>query len=52
MFALLKIKQSDYNEAKKLIERFDLVCVSFCGKKKEIKEKFNKLTPENGKDKN
>ena len=52
MFALLKIKQSDYDKAKELIERFDLVCVSFCGKKKEVKEKFNKLTPENGKDKN
>ena len=33
MFILLKIKQSDYNEAKKLIERFDLVCVYFFSKK-------------------
>tara|TARA_Y100000590_G_scaffold447082_1_gene581749 strand:+ start:2609 stop:3037 length:429 start_codon:yes stop_codon:yes gene_type:complete len=45
MLTLLKIKKSDYNEAKKLIERFDLVCKSFCSKKSEIKKKFKKLTP-------
>ena len=33
MLTLLKIKQSDYFEAKKLIETFDLVCESFCSKK-------------------
>ena len=52
MFVLLKIRQSDYSKAKEMIERFDLVCMSFCGKKKEIREKFNKLTPENDKDHN
>ena len=52
MFVLLKIKQSDYSKAKEMIERFDLVCMSFCEKKKEIREKFNKLTPENDKDHN
>ena len=52
MLALLKIKQSDYEDAKKLIERFDIFCKSFCSKKAEIKNKFDKLTPENGKDKN
>ena len=52
MFILLKIKQSDYNEAKKLIERFDLVCVSFCSKKSEIQDKLNKLMPENARDNN
>ena len=52
MFILLKIKQSDYNEAKKLIERFDLVCVSFCSKKSEIQNKLNKLMPENARDNN
>ena len=52
MFILLKIKQSDYNEAKKLIERFDLVCVSFCSKKFEIQDKLNKLMPENARDNN
>ena len=45
MLAVLKIKNSDYEEAKSLIENFDLVCVSFCFKKKEIKDQFNKLTP-------
>ena len=34
MLTLLKIKQSDYNEAKELIDRFILVCKSFCSKKK------------------
>tara|TARA_B100000029_G_C16955398_1_gene734210 strand:+ start:145 stop:588 length:444 start_codon:yes stop_codon:yes gene_type:complete len=45
LLALLKIKQSDYNEAKKLIEKFDLVCQSFCFKKNEMQKKFKKLTP-------
>ena len=47
MLTLLKIKQSDYNEAKELIDRFILVCKSFCSKKNEIQEKLRKLTPEN-----
>jgi len=49
MLTLLKIKQSDYNEAKELIDRFILVCKSFCKKKNEIQEKLRKLTPENAK---
>ena len=49
MLILLKIKQSDYKEAKKLIKKFDLICKSFCSKKSEIKDKFNKLKPENEK---
>ena len=52
MLTLLKIKQSDYNEAKELIKTFNLVCVSFCLKKAEIQEKFDKLIPENAKDNN
>ena len=52
MLALLKIKQSDYNEAKELIKKFNLVCKSFCLKKVEIQEKFNKLIPENARDNN
>jgi len=52
MLALLKIKQSDYNHAKKLLEEFVLVCKSFCSKKEEIQEKFKKMTPENGKNNN
>ena len=52
MLALLKIKQSDYNHAKKLLEEFVLVCKSFCSKKEEIKEKFEKMTPENAKNNN
>ena len=52
MLALLKIKQSDYNEAKELIEKFKLVCASFCSKSTEIQEKFDKLIPENAKDNN
>jgi len=47
LLVLLKIKQSDYNEAKELIRKFDLVCDLFCYKKSEIKEKLAKLIPEN-----
>ena len=52
MLTLLKIKQSDYNKAKELIDKFTLVCKSFCSKENEIREKFNKLTPENAKNNN
>ena len=34
MLMLIKIKQSDYNQAKELIDKFSLVCKSFCSKKK------------------
>ena len=43
MLALLKIKQSDYNEAKELIDKFILVCKSFCEKKVEMEEKEGNL---------
>ena len=52
MLALLKIKQSDYNHAKKLLDEFVLVCKSFCSKKKEIQEKFEKMTPDDAKSNN
>jgi len=52
MLALLKIKQSDYKQAKELIENFTLICKSFCSKKDEIQEKLKKITPENDKDYN
>jgi len=52
MLTLLKIKQSDYTEAKKLIEKFNLVCTSFCSKRTLIQEKFDTLEPENAKDNN
>ena len=52
MLALIKIEQSDYSEAENLINTFNLVCKSFCSKKKEIKLKFKKLKPENAKNKN
>ena len=52
MLTILKIEQSDYNEANKLIEKFILVCKSFCSKKKEIDKKMNKLIPDNAKKKN
>ena len=52
MLTLLKIKQSDYNQAKELINKFILVCKSFCSKKKEIQDKLIKLSPENAKDNN
>ncbi len=52
MLVKLKIKQSNYDEAKKLLEEFNLVCKSFCSKKKELEEKFEKLIPENVKNNN
>ena len=52
MLTILKIKQSDYNKAKELIDQFILVCKSFCLKKAEIQEKLRKLTPENAKTNN
>ena len=52
MLALLKIKQSDYDQAKELLDKFVLICESFCSKKEEIQKKFKKLTPKNAKDNN
>ena len=52
MLAMLKIKQSDYDHVKKLLDEFILVCKSFCSKKKEIQEKFEKMTPANAKNNN
>jgi len=52
MLALLKIRQSDYKQAKDLITKFNLVCDSFCFKMDEITEKFIKLSPENAKTSN
>ena len=52
MLTLLKIKQSDYDEAKKLIKKFNLFCIDLCLKSAEIQEKFDKLEPENARDNN
>ena len=52
MLTLIKINQSNYSEAEKLINTFTLVCKSFCSKKKEIESKFKKLNPENAQSKN
>ena len=52
MLAIMRIKQSDYNEAKELINKFKLVCKSFCSKINEIEEKLKKLTPQNAKNNN
>ena len=52
MLILLKIKQSDYKETRKLIDKFNLVCKNFCSKKKEMENKFEKLKPENAKNNN
>ena len=44
MLILLKIKQSDYDQAAELIDKFVLVCKSFCSKENEIREKFKICT--------
>ena len=52
MLTLLKIKQSDYNEAKELIKKFNLVCKDLCLKSAEMQEKFDKLVPKDARDNN
>jgi len=52
MLVLLKIEQSDYNHAKKLLDQFVLVCKSFCSKKKEMQEKLEKITSDDAKSNN
>ena len=49
---LLKIKQSDFDQAKELISNFKLVCNSFCSKENELEEKFKKSLPEDEKNNN
>ena len=49
---LLKIRQSDFDQAKELISNFKLVCKSFCSKEDELKEKFKKSLPEDEKNNN
>ena len=49
MLILLKIKKFDYTEAKNLTTKFNVVCKTLCSKKNEIKEKFDKLNPDNDK---
>ena len=44
-----KEEEIDWDKRKKLLDEFILVCKSFCSKKKEIKEKFDKMTPEDAK---
>ena len=52
MLILLKVEQSDYNLSRELIDRFNLVCKSFCSKKKELSKAFKKITPNNEKSNN
>ena len=52
MLALINIEKSDYNKAKELIDKFKLVCKSFCSKKKEIETKLKKMIPEDAKNNN
>jgi len=45
MLTLLKIKQSDYEKAQDLINKFSIICKTFCSKKKEMVKKLEKLKP-------
>ena len=49
MFINLNIKKSDYNKARELIKKFNLVCKTICSKESELVEKLNKLSPEDAK---
>ena len=50
MLIVLKIDQSDYKTSKDLIDKFELVCKSFCSKTNSINEKFKTLLVDNEKD--
>ena len=52
MLTLLKIKQSDYDGAKQLIENLILICKTFCSKEAELQEKLKILNPDNAKSNN
>ena len=52
LLIILKINQFDYEEAKDLITKFDLLCVDFCSKKEEIEKKLSKITPKDEKNNN
>jgi len=52
MLTILKIKQSNYKEAKRLIDTFVLVCRTLCSRTNEIQDSLSKLIPENEKEKN
>ncbi len=52
MLILLKIKFSDYKIAEDLIEKFNLICKSFCSKKNEIKNNLDKILAKNAKSNN
>ena len=52
MLILLKIKFSDYKIAEDLIEKFNLICKSFCSKKNEIKDSLDKILAKNAKSNN
>ena len=43
---------SHTDNSKELLDKFILVCESFCSKSSEINEKLKKITPENEKNKN
>ena len=47
MLLELKIKQSNFSEAEKLLEEFKLVCISICSKDNEIENKLKNLSPDN-----
>ena len=52
LLTLLKIKQSDYKKAEDLVDKFSLICKSFCSKRTEMKDKLKKLSPDNAAIKN
>ena len=45
LLTLLKIKQSDYQKSKSLIDTFNKVCKNFCDKESELKKKLKNLQP-------
>ena len=42
----LKIKQSNFSKVEQLLEKFKLVCVSYCEKNSEIEKELKGLSPD------
>ena len=45
MLIELKITQSNFTEAEKLLKKFKLVCISTCSKDKELEKRLKSLSP-------
>ena len=47
MLTKIKLKKSNYSEAQKLKEKFEIICVELCEKIKEINDTLKNIEPKN-----